>query len=237
MKVAVAIAVAMLAAAGAKAAPVMSGFAAVVERGGETVDLRGVGWGQTGRFDAPALGMRGTFKRSAETSGRGEVDYTGSLDFTLSADGSKATEGRCRYFQGTSEFRDRPSRDLRIDTSVLALPFRYHCSFLRGGREIGALTLQRAPGATIDLRTLRRGEITLGDARLDLRSVHTFEGSRMPAEMPLGYLMASADGDIGAAYINGGARRLVLPKSGEEREAALLASLALALLWDPGDGT
>lgn len=218
------------------AAPAMSGMAAVATRGGETVELRGVGWSQKGRFELPTLGARGSFSRSAEKSGRGEVDYAGTVNFTVGPDGGAATTGQCRYFQGTSEFRDRPSRDLRVDTTVLTFPFTYSCRFLREGREIGSLTLTRAPGATIDLRTLRRGEVEVGEARLDLRSVHTFEGSQMPAETPLGYLMATKQGDVGAAYFNGGTRRFVLPKQGEAREAALLASLALALLWDPGDG-
>lgn len=220
----------------AHSSPVMTGMAAVAPNG-QSVNLRGVGWGQKGRFELPELGTKGVFRRTAGSSGRGEVDYTGTVDFTL--EGSReqpAITGQCRYHQGTSDFRDRIVPGVRVETTVLDLPFTYICRFLRDGQEIGTLMLDRAPGAVIDLRTLRRGEVQVGGARLDLRSVHTFEGSKMPAEMPLGYLMATKDGDVGAAYLNGGTRRLILPTAGDQREAALLASLALALLWDPGDG-
>ena len=232
----ISIAAALAMVTSAQATPVMGGFAAVAARG-EAVELRGIGWGQTGRFELPALGSKGTFRRTAGSSGRGAVEYTGTVDFTLNtAMGRGATTGQCRYYQGTSEFRDRIGRGVRVETTVLDLPFTYSCRFLRDGLEIGTLTLDRAPGAMIDIRTLRLGKVQVAGARLDLRSVHTFEGSKMPTEMQLGYLMATKDGDIGAAYLNGGTRRLVLPGAGNEREAALLASLALALLWDPGDG-
>jgi len=227
-------AAALTMAAGAHAAPRMAGMAAVQ---GDAVDLRGIGWGQSGRFELAALDAQGSYRRSAIKSGRGEVDYTGTVDFTLDRAGAnESVAGRCQYHQGTSESRDRIGRSVRLETTVLDLPFTYACQFSRGGREIGTLTLDRAPGTWIDIRTLRRGEVRMGATRLDLRSAHNFEGSKMPAEMPLGYLMASGDGDVGAAYLNGGTRRLILPKAGEQREAALLASLALALLWDPGDG-
>lgn len=220
--------------AGGNAAPRMAGMAAVQ---GDAVDLRGIGWGQSGRFELAALDAQGSYRRSASKVGRGEVDYTGMVDFTLDRAGEdEPVEGRCQYHQGTSESRDRIGRSVRLETTVLDLPFTYACQFSRGGREIGTLALDRAPGAWIDVRTPRRGEVRLGATRLDLRSAHNFEGSKMPAEMPLGYLMATVDGDVGAAYLNGETRRLILPKVGEQREAALLASLALALLWDPGDG-
>lgn len=219
----------------AHSSPTMTGMAAVAPKG-QSVNLQGVGWGQKGRFELPELGAKGVFRRSADSSGRREVDYAGTVDFTLDRGEHSAVTGHCRYRQGTSEFRDRIGRDVRVETTMLDLPFNYTCRFLREGQEIGKLMLDRASGAAIDLRTLRRGEVQVGSARLDLRSVHTFEGSKMPAEMPLGYLMAARDGDVGAAYLNGGTRRLVLPAAGDQREAALLASLALALLWDPGDG-
>lgn len=220
----------------AHSSPIMSGMAAVAPNG-QSVNLRGVGSGQKGRFELPELGAKGVFRRTAGSSGQGEVDYTGTVDFMLDGTGEhSATVGQCRYHQGTSEFRDRIAPGVRVETTVLDHPFTYTCRFLRDGEEIGTLMLDRAPGAVIDLRTLRRGEVRVGDARLDLRSVHTFEGSKMPTEMPLGYLMATKDGDVGAAYLNGGTRRLILPSSGDHRDAALLASLALALLWDPGDG-
>lgn len=218
----------------AHAAPRMAGMAAVQ---GDAVDLRGTGWGQSGKFELAALDAQGSYRRSASKSGRGEVDYTGAVDFSLIRAGETVPVlGRCEYHQGTSESRSRIGRTVRLETTVLDLPFTYACQFIRGGREIGTLTLDRAQGAWVDIRTLRRGEVRLGGTRLDLRSEHKFEGSKMPAEMPLGYLMANGDGDVGAAYLNGGTRRLMLPKTGEQREAALLASLALALLWDPGDG-
>lgn len=220
--------------AAAMAAPVMEGFASAAAKG-DVVQLRGIGWGQKGRFNLPSLGASGTFRRSAERVGVGMVDYVGGVDFTFERKGG-AIAGRCRYHQGTSEWRDRIARNVRVETSVLEAPFSYRCEFLQEGRAIGSLTLDRAPGRPVDLRTLRAGEVEVSGARLTLRSVHTFAGSKLPTETPLGYTIIGSQGTVGAAYLNGGSRRLVLPKTGAEREAALLASLALALLWDPGDG-
>jgi hypothetical protein len=226
----------------ALARPQMTGFAQVAATGDEE-QLRGVGWGRSGRFTLAVSGATGTFRRNAETTSIfNRKSYEGTVDFTVSGPGIDGElSGSCGYGQRTIEAGVRTGRRSRLGVEAITDPFAYSCLFSRDGQPVGQLELMREQGRPVDIRTMRRGFVETDHTALDLRSVHTFAGSRMPAEMPLGYLMARAEdkrpaADVGAAYLNGNARRLVLPRDPKEREAVLLASLALAFLWDPGDG-
>lgn len=243
MRVELALAAAALAmSAPAHAGPQMSGFAEIAARGDEE-QLRGIGWGQSGRFTLTGSGAKGTFRRTADTVSSVELkSYEGTVDFAVSGPGLDGElTGSCGYGQQAIEAGARVGRRARVDVAAITAPFAYSCRFFRDRQPLGELELRREQGGTVDIRAMRRGWIEIEGAILDLRSVHTFAGSRMPTEMPLGYTMARVEddrptADIGAAYLNGDTRRLVLPRDPKEREAALLASLALALLWDPGDG-
>ncbi len=216
---------------------------AAIQATGDAEELRGIGWGQTGNFTLASSGARGNFRRGAETYERDELKaQSGTVDFSVAGPGIHGKlSGSCGFEQETVGASAKVKRGVWIDASVLAAPYVYTCLFFRDAEPIGELSLERVPGRTMDIRTLRSGTVRTGGVPLALQSVHTFEGSRMPAEMPLGYTMARAADDragpeLAAAYLNGNTRYLVLPRQPAEREAALLASLALALVWDPGDG-
>ena len=76
----------------------------------------------------------------------------------------------------------------------------------------------------------------LGDTRIGLASVHRLGAGSLPTASPVGYTLAADDGIVGAVDLNGGRKRLALPRDPQLREAALLGSMALALFRDPGDG-
>lgn len=64
------------------------------------------------------------------------------------------------------------------------------------------------------------------------------QGARVPTELPVGYRVADADTDevIGAVDLTDFSRRVIaLPTSNSARPVSLVASIALAVFWDPGD--
>ncbi|WP_423142563.1 hypothetical protein ACOYW6_04215 [Parablastomonas sp. CN1-191] len=219
------------------AAPRMAGFDRIAETT-DRVDIKGVGWGQRGRFTLSGIDAAGQFDRTAdENSVDGYKRQRGHVRFSMAGAGlSGALTGSCGYGQDSLSETAPVSRSIETTTTVTVRPFNLVCDFTRDGQPAGVLTLRMVPGRTVDIRTLRAGTLRYGGEVLALRSVHTFEGSKMPTAMPLGYMMTRANAEIAAAYFNGGTRTLALPKAGPAREAALMAGVALTLMWDPGDG-
>jgi hypothetical protein len=204
----------------------------------DRVDIKGVGWGQRGKFTLSGIDAAGQFDRSADEAGADGYKWQrGHVRFALAGGGiDGALTGTCRYAQDSVSDTMPVTRSVETTTTLTVRPFSFICDFSRDGQAAGILTLRMVPGRTVDIRTLRAGTLRYGGEVLALRSVHTFEGSKMPTAMPLGYTMTRANADIAAAYFNGNTRTLALPKAGPAREAALMAGIALALMWDPGDG-
>ena len=63
----------------------------------------------------------------------------------------------------------------------------------------------------------------------------TVLGGGLPTGMPLGYAFDVGGRQIGAVDLNGTNKTIYAPsRPGPERDAVLMASLALSVFWDPG---
>ena len=84
-------------------------------------------------------------------------------------------------------------------------------------------------------RSNRRGELLFDGLKIAIRSVHGYEGSRLTAPTPVGYVLALDDKDVGAVELTDVNPTVLLPvgEPPEARTAALLAALSLAVLRDP----
>ena len=80
----------------------------------------------------------------------------------------------------------------------------YHCDLDDGG-ESPLLVLGQPKPDTLRARVLaradRRGEATFGGVKLAIRSVHNYDGSRLQAPMPVGYLLEIGDRAVGAVEL------------------------------------
>lgn len=195
----------------------------------ERMELRGMGGARKGSF---VLGpSSGEFRRSSRRLGAfGFVDKAGGGSFTLTGPlVENELSGRCRF--------DEQEVSLGRGVSVQASPVVYHCVFDRGGRPIDAeLELEQASDSTAALmRYERKGELRFEGQRIALRSIHHFEGGKLPTSTPLGYSFSQDGREIGAIDLNGGNKTIYAPLDQRQREAVLAASLALSVFWDPAD--
>jgi len=118
----------------------------------------------------------------------------------------------------------------------------YECEFERGGETLDAKLVLGEPRpdnwrARMLARSERRGELLFDGLRIAVRSVHGYEGSRLTAPTPVGYVLALDDRDVGAVELTDVNPTVLLPvgEPPEVRTAALLAALSLAVLRDPAD--
>jgi hypothetical protein len=195
----------------------------------ERLDLTGMGGWQDGRFQLGSsegrFSRRATQTRLFDTfvrdAGRGSFEVTGP-EF------GGAASGHCGFEQR------------EIDAGVAVLPngrLTYRCRFERAGESLnGGLLLAEVPhGSGAFAGRTRAGEIQLGDLRVGIRPVHHFQGGSMPTGTPFGYAFDVGGRQIGAVDLNGAKKTIYAPRaSGPERDAVLMASLALSVLWDPG---
>ncbi len=112
-------------------------------------------------------------------------------------------------------------------------PFSFECAWTGA---VDAHLRIEAPSPIPGTRAERRGRFRLGDVTIDIRSVHDVQGSRLPLEAPIGYLLVDQGKAVGAIELNGTTPRLWRPSGPPLAEPVTLAALALALLWDPADG-
>jgi hypothetical protein len=115
-------------------------------------------------------------------------------------------------------------------------PMAYRCEF-GGTAQPGRLELResRSTGRVASMRRERSGEIVLGEIRWQLLSVRDIAGSALPVAVPIGYLIERDGRSIAAVELNGTEPVVLIAagSSGADRQAAVLAALSLALLWDP----
>ena len=114
----------------------------------------------------------------------------------------------------------------------------YHCDSAGGGASPLLVLGQPKPEnlrARVLARSERRGEATFGEVTLAIRSVHTYEGSRLQAPMPVGYLLEIADRAVGAVELTDVDPTVYLPAvvPTDVRSAVIVTALALAVLRDP----
>jgi hypothetical protein len=196
----------------------------------EQVRLTGVGGWHKGDFKFGR--SEGSFRRvagqhdySEYQPDRGYVKNRGRTAFTISgADVRGVLAADCEYWQAERE-------DRGVHNQQYAL--HYDCRFKRDGVPLEAF-LQLDSG-THPWVSQREGEISLGARRIRIRSVHTAKGLKIPSTLPLGYIFSDEVNEIGGLDLNGAPKLAYLPLDPALREAAAAASLALAVLWDPGD--
>lgn len=193
------------------------------------VPVEGMTAGQRGEFRA--AGYHGQYVRSATrleifedlaVFDRGRASYTldGVMEGPLSA--------RCTV------------RQTSVTIGIVGFEpkkLAYECDFDAQGKAAGVrFTLQEArdAGTPKTLQAERRGRVDYGTQTLALRSVHALEGSPFPLATPIGYVFEQDGRAVGAIELNGLTPRLWLPAANDDtRRAAVVAAMALAILWDP----
>lgn len=197
----------------------------------EAIVLTGLGGGTSGSFRL--ADYSGTFTRGESRLGILDpllVLNRASSSFVVAGPGlATPTSARCKMRQDS------------VTVGVISVDTRkmhYGCDFTSDGRAIAAYFAIARADDTFGARvtgTERRGEMMLGATRLGLRSTSRLAGSSWQTETPIGYLMDLDGRTVAGIELNGTRPTLFLPRHGdpEVRQAALFASLALAVLWDP----
>lgn len=195
----------------------------------ERVAVRGIGIGRSGHFTLG--GASGSYQRFAERARvRGETYARAGVRFTV---GDVA--GQC--LADEASYRDRLTRNLAMTTT--AVPYGIECRFTVGGRPAGVLNMDSVPARGVSAADTRRGSLQWGEAGMGVRSVHHFARSPLPAGAPLGYLIERRGGAVAGVDVSGVRPVLLLPRADVHdgtRDAALAATVALALMWEPDAG-
>jgi hypothetical protein len=163
----------------------------------------------------------------------GEAARFGTMEFALARpEPAGMLQGRCSYVR--SETRGHV---FGVDLAATDQPLQLRCAYRIGGRDAGSLDLVAEPTDANTMAEARVGTVQLNGRALRIASRHRADGVAFDVAAPAGYVLERAGGEIVAAVETNGAaeRRLLLPRSGADRDAALAALVTLALFWDPGD--
>lgn len=195
----------------------------------EQLRLAGMGGWQDGHFQLGA--SEGRFSRRATQTKllNTFVRNSGSGSFEVSGpELGGSAGGRCGF------------EEREIDAGVAVLPndrLTYRCAFHRDGRPVqGGLMLAEVPHGSGPLagRT-RAGELRLDQLVVNIRPIHHMRSGSLPTGTPLGYSFDVAGRQVGAVDLNGLNKTIYAPRQpGPERDAVLMAALALSVFWDPG---
>lgn len=183
------------------------------------VPLEGMGAGRSGRFTLE--GQTITFQRIGDSA---SVFDTLRLDRVSVAFEHPDAKGRCdgRATGLTAGMLDTPARPLALS-----------CRF--AGRVSGELRLTETRLAGAGTRQAREGQASFGAVVISIRSEHALAGSPLPLSQPAGYRLMVQGRDVAALDLAGGTpvlrRAEGLPPP--VQDALTLATLALALLFDP----
>lgn len=203
---------------------VPSDVAATAER----LELTGMGGWQDGRFRLG--GSEGRFSRRATQTKFFDtfVHNRGGGSFEIAGpELGGVAGGRCGF------------DEREIDAGLAVVPngrLTYTCEFQRDGRRLpGGLMLAEVPrGSGMLAGRTRAGELRLGGLVVGIRPIHHAEGGGLPTGTPLGYAFEVGNRQIGAIDLNGTNKTIYAPRQpGPERDAVLMASLALSVFWDP----
>jgi len=194
----------------------------------ERIELTGMGGWERGDFRLGASQGRFT-RRSLEADDGFFVDHVGTGSFEIA--GSELGG----HVSATCGFHEQ-----QVDMGVVVATnarLAYGCEFERDRVRIpGGLLLAEVPASRGLLAApTRAGELEIGDLRIGIRAIHDMEGGGLPSGSPLGYAFDIDGRQIGAVDLNGTDKTIYAPRTpGPEREAVLMASLALSVFWDPG---
>jgi len=197
----------------------------------QPMQITGMGFGETGRFQLG--GSSGTFYRHALSArqlppfaDQRETIHYGDGGFTVSGpDFDGALEASCRH---------RESEVVERSTSFTVAPFRYECAFRREGRPLAvSLTLSAVPRPVAGFLATegRRGELRLDGRNVVIEPIYTSPDLKVPTGDPLGYRFIENGRELGAIDLNGERKTLFVPHRPTDREAVLMAGLALSVLW------
>ncbi len=220
-----ALAAALLLGACASVQPARMSMPAGLQERTEPTPVQGLGGKRRG--DLMLGAARGRFDRSADHLSIFEMlDFDrGGARYTLQAPGAAEVEAQCKQRQTGGQ------------TGILALPLRPYsarCQWRDGAR----LTLDADPRAA---RTQegRQGHFDGNGVQLQLSSVHTLQGSKLPLAQPAGYTFTHQGVVVGALDLTDtGKPMLWRPPAGQPlHDAVTHAALALALMWDPAGRT
>lgn len=197
----------------------------------EALPVTGMGFGEQGRF---ALGESfGTFVRHKYRSGAQHVPSATGLthafgDSTFRVSGPDfggVVEAVCTYGETA----------INVGVEATVRPFQYSCRFSRNGAPLSAgLVLRTVPRAAGMLTTeTRAGEFFLDGRSIQIEAIHESPNMIVAAGDPLGYRFDRNGRPVGAVDLNGERKTIFAPIERADREAVLLAGLALSVLWNP----
>ena len=195
----------------------------------QELKLTGMGGWQDGRFKLGASDGRFSRRATQTTLLDTFVRNAGGGSFEIAGpEVGGAASGRCGY------------EEREIDAGLVTVPngrLSYNCRFeLNGTPVAGGLMLAEVPhGGGILAGRTRAGELRLGQQVVTIRPIHHARGGGLPTGSPLGYAFDLDGRQIGAVDLNGTTKTIYAPiQPGSQRDAVLLASLALSVFWDPG---
>lgn len=214
-----------LAASGCAIRPAQMAVPADLAARTQAAQIEGLGGGTRGTLRV--AGNSGPFTRAASQLALFDLaafDRGGATFTVAGADFAAPVAARCRFRQNTVTLGI-----VDFEPKKLA----YECDF--DGAPGARLSLQEAAGGLRTLQAERRGQLAVDGQVLTLRSVHEVDGAAIPVAAPIGYLIESGGRPVAAVELNGTVPQLRLPDASqpELRRGALLAALAVALLWDP----
>ena len=190
-----------------------------------TTDGKFWGLGMDGTFDLGGL-YQGKYDRDASQS-----SYFG--DFVTSAEGSMAAEItnnktqkrwliNC-YGGGSS---------VNVGNFSFGGNSPYKCSIKTPeNKTAGSITIEKSAGL-VDFGPSGKvaGDMTLGNKKLKIESIHNMEGSFIPVDHPLGYYLSVGGKTVAAIQING---RITLQSDGADMDAYAIATVASSLSIRP----
>ncbi len=192
----------------------------------DIVELPKIGTGRHGRADV--LGQTLQFERSASR-------------LALFDDFSVAQRSALRYSliggSGEPTVADCSVRRRTMAVGIVewtAKPLTLACHFTSTGARLNLD--EHRPGLGT-LKIDRRGQLSVGGRNFSVRSLHRAQGGLFELAQPIGYVVEDLGRPVAAVETNGRRPRLFLPTDDPGlRQASLHALLALALMWDVGDG-
>jgi len=206
-----------------------AGFAESAQR----VAVSGYGGANKGRYQMAGFGGEFTRVETRLAIFDPLIAFNrGSASYTMQGDGLSAqVAGECRFRQNVVT-----KGVVTFDPKRLV----FDCELSGGGNEpSGRLMLGEPKKEGFKQKLLaqatRRGNADLGDMSIGIESVHAYEGSRLQAPAPVGYLLSIDSTVVAALELTDVNPAIYLAQrlEGADRVAVLRVAIAVSLLRDP----